>query len=219
MARSRQLTVPPPYVSFRTFMSTVDWLEQEGLPQKFDDSIWKKRYSSAYGAQLMAAFRFLGLVGSDDSPTDLLAQFVFSRGQRGAILSNLLRTRYSFVDVDLARATPAQLDEQFRTFGLEGDTLRKATTFFVHAAIAAELQLSPYLTRRTKGRTPLKRDERIEAAASSFAPSASNGFHPALIGLLNEAQREGATWTKAQRDRWLAAWAAVIEMLYPVGGV
>ena len=64
-------------------------------------------------------------------------------------------------------ATQGQLEEEFRSFGISGSTLRSAIAFFLHAAAFAEIPVSPHFkippvrtgngkptTRKTKPAAP-----------------------------------------------------------------
>ncbi len=208
----------PPYVSFRAFLGMLDWLEQEGLPQAFDRSVWSKRLSGVSGAQMMTTFRFLGLVGADDSPTDLLPQLVFNRGQRKLMLKQVLRERYpAAFELDLIRATPGQLEDRFRQFGIQGSTLRKALAFFTHAALFCEIPLSPFLVKR---KTAMRRATRGEKSAGlALSVPDPDELHPALTALLNQLKQSGPAWNSEEKHRWSAAWNAVVDLLYPASDV
>lgn len=64
--------------------------------------------------------------------------------------------RYYVDQVELGRSqgTPGQLAESFAPSGYSGSTLRKAVTFFLHAAKAAELPLSPHFRPPKASPTP-----------------------------------------------------------------
>ena len=215
---TRNLGEPsPPYVSFAAFIDTVDWLAEVGLPQKFDQTVWKGRYSGPYGAQLIAGFRFLGLLSRDNRPTELFDRLVFNQAQRRSIVAQLIRSRYSGVaDLDLAHATPKQHTDGIASYGMQGDTLRKAVTFFTHAASFAGVELSPYLLRKAKIRATGRAKGAERTSEQIEAPSGPN--HPTLDALLAELARDGPTWTKEDRNRWLTAWTAVLDLAYPARG-
>lgn len=204
----------PPYVSFNSFMDDLDWLEQDGLPQRFDMSVWSKRHHGTSAAQMNSAFVFMRLIDTNAAPTDALQRLVFNRDRRASILSQLLRTRYSSVfELDLARATRAQVEDQFRHWNLSGTTLRKAVTFFVHASTYAGVPLSSHLTRRLKGQS------RRKAAPKDANPNRQRELggaqHPSLSPLLDQLASEGPVWTQPEKERWLNAWAAVLDLVYP----
>ena len=212
MTRSRQAPGPP-YVSFNVFIDNMDWLESVGLPQRFDQSVWDKRHRGTGGVQMNTAFVFMGLVDTNAAPTDVLQRLVFNPSRRASILAQLLRTQYSSVfALDLTNATRAQIEEQFRRWSLSGTTLRKAVTFFVHAATYAGLPLSPHLTRRLKGQ---RRKPAATEIVTRQSDEAQGARHPSLVPLLDQLATEGPVWGEPEKQRWLKAWVAVLDLVYP----
>ena len=47
--------VAPPYVSFNTFRTLLDWLKSEGVPLRFDRSFWHAKFSGSTGTDLKTA--------------------------------------------------------------------------------------------------------------------------------------------------------------------
>jgi hypothetical protein len=43
----------------------------------------------------------------------------------------------------------------------------------------------------------------------------NEGIHSAVMGILQELPRPHETWTKQERDRWLAAFIAIVTTAYP----
>jgi hypothetical protein len=215
-----------PYVAFRTFLNFLDWLKQ-GIPQRIDRSFWGARLSGAYGGQLMAALRFLGLIKDDNIPTTTLEQLAQGdREQRKTILRQLLEANYPTVfELDLERATPGQLEEAFKRYKLTGETVRKAVTFFVHAAQYADVPLSQFITKRTKTRavtTTRRRRQQVVRPEPVVAPGSPKGALPpsldwvanyALIrGLLERLPEPGKE--KFNREEWFALANAVFDAEY-----
>ena len=154
----------PAYVPFQTFINFFSKLEQ-GVPNRIDRSFLSKSYSGTIGSQLITSLRFLGLVEGDDNKTTAeLERLAQEQSTRKQLLAELLRKRYQpiFTDVgDLAKATHMQLEQAFKqNYSIDGDTRRKAISFFVHLAQYAEVPLSAYIrttsnsgTNRTTPRT------------------------------------------------------------------
>ena len=67
-------------------------------------------------------------------------------------LSRSLRCAYAEVlgDLEIATATPHQIEGKLREAGLEGSTLDKAMRFFIAAMKDAKISHSPHLGRRKK---------------------------------------------------------------------
>jgi hypothetical protein len=162
-----------PYVPFKTFLAALDTLER-GIPNQLDRSVWPS-YSGAIQGQLLGAFRFLGLMEEDHSPAAALRELVADRDARRALLRVLIEQQYRpLIALDLTHASPRQLDEAMREYGLGGATHKKAMSFFLQAAQYAGLPLSVLLKAKTRtaafghrrGQAPQ------EAAARADAPAA-----------------------------------------------
>lgn len=153
----KQPTNPPapPYVSFLTFLNLIDWLEKENIPLRFDRTMWGNKFSGSNGAQLMAALRFLNLINGAQLKPDL-ERLVIARGEeRKAILLEILRNSYPSVKFDqLSRATPSMLREWLDIYHIDGDTRRKAASFFINALKFAGQSLSPSLSKAARIRRP-----------------------------------------------------------------
>jgi len=144
----------PPYVSYRTFLSFINGL-QEGMPSRIDRSYWGERYSGSTGTQLMTALRFLGLIDSSGVPTARLRQLVSTTGtQRHEVLKQIARGAFYFIterSLNPEVATYAQLEEAFSsTYQMTGDVARKCIKFFISLLSDAGIPLSPYIMKRSK---------------------------------------------------------------------
>jgi hypothetical protein len=143
-------SVKPPYLGYTTLQNFIFSLRQ-GVPQRIDRSLMP-RFGGTVQKQLMQALRYLGLVTETGVTEPMLRQLVLAEGaERKQFLGTMLRSAYPRLlgdatdSFDLSTATPRQLEEQFRAFGLGGQTLRKAARFFVHAATDAGITISPHI--------------------------------------------------------------------------
>ncbi len=165
----------PAYVPFQTFLNFLGKLGQ-GVPHRIDRSFLNRYYSGAMGSQLITSLRFLGLVeGDDNRTTAALERLVNEEAGRKQLLAELLHERYQpvFMDVgDLAKATHSQLEQAFKQiYNVEGDTRRKAISFFVHLAQHTEVPLSAYI--RTTSNPGSNR--MVTRTASKKAKARQNG--------------------------------------------
>jgi hypothetical protein len=152
------------YAPFKTFLSAIETLEQ-GVPQRIDSSIWPS-YSGAIRSQLLGAFRFLGLVDESSKPTQRLKQLVEDKTNRKDALCKTLVDGYpELVSMNLTTATPRQFEEAMRSYGVQGDTLVKATSFFLQAAKYSELPISALLLERKPRGTAIRRQKRAQSVA------------------------------------------------------
>lgn len=148
------------YVSWVTFKNAIEQLVQ-GVPNQVDRSAFPT-LSWAVQGQLMAGLRFLGLIDENDKPTPLLHGLaVADEAARKKKLEAVLRTRYkSLFDLDLTKATPAQVEEHLgESYGVGGDTRDKAMRFFMAALDYLEIPVSRFLKKSGNGApsTPRRR--------------------------------------------------------------
>jgi len=166
------------YAPFKTFQSAIESLEH-GVPQRIDASIWPS-YSGAIRSQLLGAFKFLGLIDESGKPSESLKELVEKKVTRKATLRKILETSYpQLIGMNLKTSTPKQFDEAMRRFEVQGQTLVKATSFFLQAAKYSELPISPLLLERKRtngarrqrlvGGAPTRAQEEIEEEIESGA--------------------------------------------------
>lgn len=212
----------PPYVAFSTFWNFLQELHGRGsAPQVFEASVFGPTRSGATRSQLLIALRFFGFIDGEKRATDRLRMFLQQPDQEA--LRELVEAAYAeIIALDLQTATPGQVDEVLREMGAgQGATLRKARTFFVHAAKQAGIEVGPHLATGTgsvrtsssssrKGRG--RRTTSMEST-SSEPKSFATGLHPFLQGLIQELPEDGR-WSKTQRDRWLEMARLTVDMLY-----
>lgn len=140
--------VTPAYVPFKTFISVLDSFSSF-LPDKIDSTMWPS-YSGGIKSQLMGALKFLGLVDDDSQPTEALKTLAkVDQQQRPAQFRAVMKTAYgSLMSLDLTKATPGSFDAEMRKYGQEGETHRKASSFFLQAAKWSGVPLSPLLIKK-----------------------------------------------------------------------
>jgi len=148
----------PVYLSFATFGSAVQNLRTHGLPAKIDKTAWHSR-SGADQSQILSAFKFLGLIDSDENTQEILRKLVAAKEgtqDEKSVLENILRLRYAKVfELDLKTDTPAALDEKIGGYGTSGATRDRAVRFFIRAALYCGIPLSGRLTANIRERTPV----------------------------------------------------------------
>ena len=170
VAKQEALAVPP-YLSFKTFKNFIDSLKV-GIPMRIDRTVLNSM-SGAVRSQLMAALRYLGLVTPHSVTTEKLASLVNSEGADfSRALTAILREGYPFLfqDFDLMRATTGQMEEAFRKAGASGETIRKCVAFFLAAARAASLPLSPHIKTSSVSRAPSSKAKRVPNGTPEAVP-------------------------------------------------
>jgi hypothetical protein len=222
-----------PYVSFRTFLNLLDRLQSGGIPQHIDRHYWGGFLAGSVGPQVMGALRFLGLINSESNePTPMLERLV-TPDMRKAALAEIVRERYAAVwdsGIDPQRTTPGHLESTMgRLYKIEGETRRKAVSFFIHAAKFADIPLSNQLTANTRQRRSTStstRGARPKGGSSTspsggsplqeqHPPAPNDGPYAILHAWLNQLPPEGR-WTQDRRERWITALQANVDFLIAV---
>jgi len=143
----------PPYnVVWSTFNHFLESVDPATLPPKIDRS-YLSRMSGNNQTYMLSALRSFELVGPDKEVTPALKELVKNPDGRPAMIADLLRRYYpEVVELGQNNGTVGQLDEVFRAkYGLSGNTIRKATAFYMHAAQYASVPLSVHWTVRKAG--------------------------------------------------------------------
>jgi len=184
MANDKPIPVPP-YLPLKTFFGALDAL-REVVPSRIDRAIWRSQ-SGATQTQIMVTFRFFGLIDDSDAPAlPLLEKLAKAdEAERKKLLRTLVEKKYSaIVALDLTKMTPSLLSEQLGKFGVSGDTLRKASTFFLQIAKFVDLPISPYLTVRTSSprarKAPRTQTQSSLSGKSAAQSSAADGSTTAV---------------------------------------
>jgi len=182
----------PPYVPYRTFRNFLEIL-LEGIPARIDRSVWGERFSGSNGTQLMTGLKALGLVDDQGRPAEDLERLVRLDGdRRREVWAAMLRRRYApLFQLDLPRATRAQLRSAFKAFGTNEAVLARCERFFVQAAQDAGIELSPYILDRRRGPRRQSGPRSRGAAAQSPPPvarpaAATHESGPSLAAMILE---------------------------------
>ncbi len=153
MAEAQQEVRPtPPYIPYKTLINSLEVFETHGLPPQIDRGIWKTQPGGTQGL-IFAAYKFLGLVQDSGQPTERLATLVKEKNDRPAQIDKLLRAAYPEIlgKYELAKMTSKMLDDEIeKAYNVQGDVKRKAITFFLQAAKAAQMPLSGFLESQVR---------------------------------------------------------------------
>jgi hypothetical protein len=180
-----------PYVSWSTFRGLILDLRQH-TPAAIDRSVLRAGRSGAQVSQLENALRFLALKDDQDRPTALCERYLKATPeQEPAVLQEMLSKAYgsALPLKDLNTMTSTLLNERLEKWGNAGSTLRKARKFFLEAAKAANVELSPRLKVRA---TPVRRARKaskaagVPKAALTPPPGTASGPTTREVALLEE---------------------------------
>jgi hypothetical protein len=137
----------PPAFSFTTFCNFLESFKPDTIPSHIDRSVMGSM-SGGNQAYLLGALRFFGLIDEHNVPTPVFVEFIHADKEgREKLWANMIRSRYGFLleAVNIERTTTNIVQDKFRDQGINGDTIRKAITFFLHAAKAANMKISPHV--------------------------------------------------------------------------
>jgi len=153
MAEESNNKLTPPYLPYRTFLSSLEKLA-EAVPPRIDRGIWKNQTGSIQSL-IMGAYRFFGLIDDQSKPTKRLHDLVAHRDAPNDYVKSILEEKYAeVIKHNLSTMTEALIDEYFEeAFGVQGDTKRKSITFFLQAAKAVGIPLSKFLQSQVRVRT------------------------------------------------------------------
>ena len=207
----------PPYVPYRTFTNFLDSLKR-GIPQRIDRSLMGST-SGSLQRQIMQALEYLHLITNTGTPTEQLERLVHSDGpQKQEALKEVLESGYTFLfrdGIQLDRATASQFRERFEKTGATGDTLRKCMAFFLTAAKAADIGLSPHIkkvpgplssavkARRTpQAKTAVKTSQPAvqEERSSQTAPTIDTALEKMILAKMPDFNPE---WSEEAQKSWL----------------
>jgi hypothetical protein len=222
MAQPPNEGTKPPYIAYRTLLDLVDKMARDGFPPQIDKS-YLDNYSGGYGSQVIAALESLGLLEENGKLSERLKEL--AQGDEAArkhIMKEILTERYPTV-VELGRinATQGQHEDAFRELGVRGDTLRKAIAFYRNAAEFAGIPLSknfrvPRVQPSGKPRVKKQEGEDLPPPPLPPPPAHQSELPGALVGLLDKLPREGEGWIKDDKDRFMNAFTAFIDLFYPI---
>lgn len=163
MATETRKSEVPPYIGFSTFMSFIKGLGATSIPSRIDKSLLRNM-SGTNQSTLIAALKWFDLIDEAGAHGERLQKLVDAGDKAGEVLKGMLPTAYAFMadgSIDLARATGAQVEEKFRAYGLTGETIVKAMSFFLAACKEAGIPISAHVklpkTTRPNGANKAKK--------------------------------------------------------------
>lgn len=217
---------PAPYAPASAVLGLIDRHRNKGLPSPVDaDVLARAGISASLIARTLQALLALDLITEDGKPSPVL------EGLRLAPEAEFKQRmvewlNHAYADalqyVDPATADETQIRDAFRSYKPVGQQNRMVSLFsglFAGAGVAPEKQRTVPVRKlvlkrpastapRPAASTPLK--------AVNVAAFANPGLPPALSGLLASLPTDGGGWTKADRDRFVATFGAVLDFCFPV---
>lgn len=134
----------PAYTTYTAFTNLINDLRENTMPSHITRNVVKG--SNSGKSTMMASLKYLGLVDKSLKPTETLHQLVENEADYTSILKKLLEDKYSFLfddGLDIKTTITEKVAERFQAAGATGSTISKAMSFFLVAAKAAEIEVSP----------------------------------------------------------------------------
>jgi hypothetical protein len=151
--------VPPPYMSFGVFKSTIETLAETIVPSgPLDRRVLHGLSGADYGA-LMSGLHFLALVDDERRATEkyrALVQASKDSEKFKELFLVILLDKYGPIigKLNLKHGTIAELEKAFKDYGVgAGQMLTKSIRFFLKAMTEAGVTPGPHMTV-SKSRTP-----------------------------------------------------------------
>ncbi|MGC4029056.1 MAG: DUF5343 domain-containing protein [Steroidobacteraceae bacterium] len=183
--------VSPAYVPHKTFSNFISSLKESGAPSQIDRSVLKSMSGSDQSA-IIQSLKFLSLINDKGIPSKEFIQLIDStEEQRPALLRPVLEKAYTFLfagSIDLKKATTKQVEDAFRDQGVTGSTVVKCIAFFLAAAKAAGITVSPHV------KTPAP----VRSATSKPKAAAAGVGDKAATAAVAQAPPEGMKQIKIQ---------------------
>lgn len=151
MAEEAQGKLVPPYLPYKTLLSSLENLGQ-GIPPRLDRSIWKNQPGTVQ-SQILSAYKFLGLMNESTEPTEVLRFLVEHRASPTPVMKKLLEDKYKAIldKHPLSTMTTTMLSSEFEAaFQVDGETKKKCIRFFLQASKANGFVLSKFLLDQTR---------------------------------------------------------------------
>jgi len=147
---SKQQTIKGiPSLSFGTLTNFLDqFTSTDQIPTHIDKSMLPSTMSGANQAAVLSSLKFFGFTSEDNKPEQPFYDYAkATKEDRYRIWQSRIAASYGFLldHVDIERTTSALVADRFRAQGISGDTVRKAVTFFLHAAKAGEVKVSTHV--------------------------------------------------------------------------
>lgn len=212
----------PAYASFATVVTTLDNLKADGVTPKFDRSLLTQMSGSSQ-SQILSTFRYLQFIDDEGNTQPILGQIAYAdQDERRVLWAKVLRNAYPYLfdssdGFDLARCAPSTFRDKFASQSIKGETLTKAIRFFLFAADAAQIEVSPYVKKNFQGRgrttSPTKSKTTTRKAKAQTTSTSNNGSTPATKSVSKPASSSAPTHTPQQTQLLAASGYEILQAL------
>jgi len=141
-------TPTPPAFSFTTLVNFLDGFKDGSVPSHIDKSVYPSTMSFSNKAVMPGALKFLGLISESNVPEPIFHELVKAdEAGKVELWRQIISDKYQFLfeGLDIKKTTTAVVMDRFKAQNISGDTVRKAITFFLHAAKVAKMEVSQHV--------------------------------------------------------------------------
>lgn len=215
-----------PYAPPSTVIEIVERFRTRGLSEPFTvDVLMRAGVTESLAPRTLQALRLLDLVDDAGYSTPHLQALAKATAEEyKARFAEVIRDVYAevFAFTDPSMDSVERVEDAFRSYNPRGQRGRAVTLFLGLCAHAGIIEESPAArpnpaTRQPKA--PLTRpDKKKSASGRTPQKFVAGSIDPALAGILGRLPIPGTSWTEGDRDAFIAALTAVVNLLYPVVG-
>lgn len=181
--------------------------------------------------RVLAALKWLGIVGSDGMTTDLMEAIRrASQEEYPTLIEGMVRSSYDeiFKYCDPATADVSRIDDAFRSFHPPVQRAKMVTAFLAlckeAGIISADVaERSPTAKAARKVQTVQRKQTtrgsgvvQPPPAAPPPAPARNGRLHPAVQAWIDEMPASGEPWDRGDFENWLAIFRASVERAYKI---
>lgn len=220
---------PGPYAPASSILSLIERHRNKGLPSPVDaDVLARAGISESLIPRTLQSLQTLDLIDAEGKVTQVMEGLRLApEAEYTARMAEWLNAAYhdALQFIDPAADDETRIRDAFRSYIPTGQQSRMVTTFIGLYAAAGIRADRPRPAPRTPTRErpaannskpAAKPAKRGQVNSPPPPPPPHTGLPPALAGLLSSLPSSGASWTKAERDRFLVTFGAVLDFCYPI---
>ncbi len=214
-----------PYAPVANVLGVIRRLRERGLPEVLGlPDLERVGVPEGNAPRTLAALKFLGLVGEDDSRTEAFERLGRApTNEYPEALAEIVRRAYQpvFTVIDPAEDSEIVLHDAFRHYEPQGQRERMVTLFLGLCQEAEIVEGGPperrprQRRRQTVQPTGIPSEEQVGQPSVRQRPPAQDGDgadYRLLAALMQQLPKDGK-WTKAKRDKWISAVSAGVDLL------
>jgi len=221
---------PTPYAPVNNVLSVIRRLRERGLPEVLSfGELQRIGIPSGNASRTLVALRYLGLIDDEGRRTSAFDRLGRAKSDEyNEVLAEVVRNAYAqiFAIVDPAENSDIEIADAFRGLQPEAQRERMITLFLGlcrEAGIVSGRAPEARPRRRQQAAQEHPQRQRQERQPKSAVRDDDQQDQPVgpdfrlLAGLIQRLPKSGK-WTQADRDRWLQAMAANVDVLIDVEG-